>query len=202
MTANPEFGQNEELLWFKEAAEARSKRKTDAAAENHGADEAGGDGCDVKVNEEGTRRGLPTPPRHHQCHERKCSHAGSYRWNWTADWGRQCQVCWHKQQALEWEQEEVERAVQTWRWTWRVTWRWTWRETWRWPTPPRHHQCDECKGWHAGSYRWNWTADSRWLCQSCWQRHQELQHQEMQHQELEQAVQMPVPDDDPMDVNE
>ena len=65
------------------------------------------------------------------------------------------------------------------------------------PTPPRHHQCDECKGWHAGSYRWNWTADSRWLCQSCWQRHQELQHQA-----LEQAVQMPVPDDDPMDMNE
>ena len=64
------------------------------------------------------------------------------------------------------------------------------------PTPPRHHQCDECKGWHAGSYRWNWTADSRWLCQSCWQRHQELQHQA-----LEQAVQMPVPDDDPMDVD-
>ena len=121
MRANPEFGQNEELLWFKEAAEARSKRKTDAAAENHGADEAGGDGCDMKEDEEGTRRGLPTPPRHHQCHERKCSHAGSYRWNWTADWGRQ--VCWHKQQALEWEQEEVERAVQTRRWTWRVTWR-------------------------------------------------------------------------------
>ena len=70
------------------------------------------------------------------------------------------------------------------------------------PTPPRHHQCDECKGWHAGSYRWNWTADSRWLCQSCWQRHQGLQHQELQHQALEQAVQMPVPDDDPMDVNE
>ena len=128
MRANPEFGQNEELLWFKEAAEARSKRKTDAAAENHGADEAGGDCCDVKVNEEGTRRGLPTPPR--------------------------------------------------------------------------HHQCDECKGWHAGSYRWNWTADSRWLCQSCWQRHQGLQHQELQHQALEQAVQMPVPDDDPMDMNE
>ena len=70
------------------------------------------------------------------------------------------------------------------------------------PTPPRHHQCDECKGWHAGSNRWNWTADSRWLCQSCWQRHQGLQHQELQHQALEQAVQMPVPDDDPMDVSE
>ena len=69
------------------------------------------------------------------------------------------------------------------------------------PTPPRHHQCDECKGWHVGSYRWNWTADSRWLCQSCWQRHQGLQHQELQHQALEQAVQMPVPDDDPMDVD-
>ena len=69
-------------------------------------------------------------------------------------------------------------------------------------TPPKHHQCDECKDFHAGSYCWNWTADWRWLCQSCWQRHQELQHQELRRQALEQAVQMPVPDDDTMDVNE